>query len=302
MSGFSASWLDLREPVDAASRNAELSAALQVWRRPFKRLSVLDLGCGTGANFRFLAPLLGGEQHWRLVDHDPILLAHGARRLRRWATDRAMQTTLAERGLAFESANDRYQLEPLALDLVGDWDLPDRRSPTLLTASALLDLVSEPWLERLAARCRQWEAAVFIALSYDGAAVWEPVLAGDERVRERLNRHQRTDKGFGPALGPAAPATLAILLRQLGYRVMLRPSPWRLGPEHGQIQTALLDGWSEIARQFGLEPTDWLPEWTHRRRRLIERRMSRLYVGHWDVFACPCGIAGPVSIPQPAVE
>lgn len=302
MTGFSASWLDLREPVDAASRNAELSAALQVWRRPFKRLSVLDLGCGTGANFRFLAPLLGGEQHWRLVDHDPILLAHGARRLRQWAADRAMQTTLAERGLAFESANDRYQLEPLALDLVGDWDLPDRRSPTLLTASALLDLVSEPWLERLAARCRQWEATVFIALSYDGAVVWEPALAGDERVRERLNRHQRTDKGFGPALGPAAPATLAILLRQLGYRVMLRPSPWRLGPEHGRIQTALLDSWSEIARQFGPEPTDWPLEWTHRRRGLIERRMSRLYVGHWDVFACPRGIAGPVSIPQPAVE
>ena len=75
MSSFSAEWLALREPVDAASRNLELTTRLLNWRQRFNTLPVLDLASGTGANFRFLAPRLGGGQHWRLIDHDSKLLA-----------------------------------------------------------------------------------------------------------------------------------------------------------------------------------------------------------------------------------
>jgi hypothetical protein len=50
MSGFSADWLALREPVDALARNQELTAQLIAWRRQPGFLSVLDLGSGTGAN------------------------------------------------------------------------------------------------------------------------------------------------------------------------------------------------------------------------------------------------------------
>jgi hypothetical protein len=70
MSGFSAEWLALREPVDAASRNPELIAADRLATARARFLSVLDLGSGTGANFRFLAPLLG----------DRAVLAAGGRR------------------------------------------------------------------------------------------------------------------------------------------------------------------------------------------------------------------------------
>ncbi|MCB1771612.1 MAG: class I SAM-dependent methyltransferase, partial [Candidatus Competibacteraceae bacterium] len=95
MNGFSATWLALREPVDAASRNRALTNRLIEWRGRMDTLRVLDLASGTGANFRFLAPLLGGEQHWRLVDHDPALLAQGD----------------------YESANACWWIERLCLNL-----------------------------------------------------------------------------------------------------------------------------------------------------------------------------------------
>lgn len=300
MSGFSADWLDLREPVDAASRDVELNAELLAWRQKRGRLSVLDLGSGTGANFRYLAPLLGGEQRWWLVDNDPALLAHGEELCRRWMTERESNPSLEWR----------------LLDLTGDWEASIHLPPLekegrggfragngaenppsppfskggtervdLVTASALIDLVSAAWLERFARRCREWRAAVFVALSYDGRMAWEPDLEYDERVREHVNRHQRTDKGFGPALGPDAPATLAILLRQLGYWVMLRPSPWLLEPERAALQAALLEGWVEAVRAIAPESTGWLNDWAAQRHRLIEQGASRLYVGHWDLFA-----------------
>ena len=275
MNGFAAEWLALREPVDAAARNAELTAELLAWRRGRAALTVLDLASGTGANLRVLAPALGGAQHWRLVDHDPALLARGEALSGPWAAQ-GMNLTLDWR----------------RLDLVRDWERLDFCGVQLVTASALLDLVSTDWLERLARRCRDARAAVFMALSYDGSIIWEPVLAGDERVREQVNRHQRTDKGFGPALGPDAAATLAILLRKFGYWVMLRPSPWVLEPEQTAMQTALLNGWVEAVRHIAPEAeAEWMA-WRAQRLDWLERGESRLRVGHWDLFAW----RGPVNL------
>ena len=71
----------------------------------------------------------------------------------------------------------------------------------LVTASALLDLVSEEWLRSLAARCRESGAALLFALSYDGRIQCSPDEPEDAAIRELVNQHQRTDKGFGRALG-----------------------------------------------------------------------------------------------------
>ena len=260
MSGFSAEWLALREPVDAASRHAELTARLIDWRQTLGHLSVLDLGSGTGANCRFLAPLLGGEQCWRLVDHDPALLIQN-------------------------DAFNRCQVERYCLDLTGDWDRLDFRGVQLVTASALIDLVSAEWLERLAHRCREVQAAVCIVLTYDGTLVWEPALPGDETVCKWVNRHQCTDKGFGPALGPQAAPAFKAMLERLDYRVDLHPSPWRLEPEQAALQTALLEGWMTAVREIAPEVADGLNAWAMRRRSLIGQGYSRLRVGHWDLFA-----------------
>ncbi|HEU4519792.1 MAG TPA: SAM-dependent methyltransferase, partial [Microvirga sp.] len=82
---FSPEWLDRREPVDHRSRNPDLLAALARRFAGRDRLAVVDLGCGAGSNLRALAPFLPERQSWRLVDHDPALLAAARERLAAWA-------------------------------------------------------------------------------------------------------------------------------------------------------------------------------------------------------------------------
>lgn len=287
MTGFSADWLALREPMDAVSRNLELTAALVAWRARHDALSVLDLGAGTGANFRFLAPRLGGHQHWRLIDHDPALLAQIGRIHQEWAAARTLNVSVEGAGWVIQGGDDAWHLEIRRLDLAGDWEPLDFRGAQLVTAAALLDLVSAHWLERLAPRCREQGAAVFVTLSYDGGIAWDPVEDGDEAVRRLLNRHQQTDKGFGPALGPAAADRFAAVLAGLDYTVTRRPSLWSLGPPHAALQTAVLDGWAAAARAVAPGMAQDLRDWTRRRRDWIERGESRLTVGHQDLFAVP---------------
>ena len=253
MPSFSAEWLALREPADAAARSSGLADALAPGAR-----RIVDLACGTGANIRFLAPRLPLASDWLAVDNDPRLLA-----------------ALAPPAGAKVSTKQ--------LDLAQKLDELSLAGYDLVTASALLDLVSAAWLARLAARCAAAGADVLFALTYDGRIEWSPGDEGDERVRELINRHQLGDKGFGAALGPAAAAAAASTFSALGYEVRTAPSDWTLGPESPALQTALISGWALAATEVAPAHGDALAEWAKRRRTHVAARASRLRVGHLDV-------------------
>ncbi len=257
MSRFTTEWLASREPADAQARSAALAAGFAGRTR-----RVVDLASGTGANIRYLAPRLGGAGEWLAVDHDAALL--GALVAPAGATVATLQLDLA-------SALD-------ALPLAGG---------DLVTASALLDLVSAAWLDRLAGRCAAAGAAVLLALTYDGRIEWSPAADGDERVTALVNRHQRGDKGFGPALGPDAAGAAVAAFGALGYEVRTAPSDWDLGPGWEALQTALIDGWSAAAAEIAPEERTAVRRWAVRRRSLVATCRSRLRVGHVDLAGRP---------------
>ncbi len=254
MSGFTADWLALRAPADAAARVAALA-------RPFARrhgepIRIVDLATGTGANVRYLAPRLGGAQDWLAVDDDPGLLAAHAAPAR---------------------------VATLRLDLARALDGLPLAGCDLVTGSALLDLVSAPWLRRLAARCAEAGSGVLFALTYDGRIEWSPRDDDDDLVRALVNRHQTGDKGFGPALGPAAAAEGVAAFAAVGYDVRTAPSDWALGPASGALQAALVEGWVAAASEIAPGESAALARWARRRLDRIAASASRLRVGHLDI-------------------
>jgi len=241
---FDPAWLDLREPADAVARDPALLAAAVA---QLGDGLALDLGCGTGATMRAF-----GRGRWRLVDRDPRLLALAASRC--------------------------PGAEALAADLLDIGRLP-LDGVALVTASALFDLASSDWIEALADRLAAADVGLYAALSYDGTLAWQPALPEDAAVAAAFNRHQRRDKGLGPALGPAAPAALARAFRCRGYAVRTAPSPWRLGPAEAPLQAALIDGIAAAAAETGLAAGAW------RQARLAASAAARCTVGHVDLLA-----------------
>jgi hypothetical protein len=253
---FQADWLQLREPYDHAARSASLAAEFAGALGPAPRL--IDLGAGTGSNVRYLAPRLPADQHWMLVDHDRALLEQ------------------ARLSLESSKIDARFQ----ALDLAQE--LPDLADRDGITASALLDLASAAWLDRLARRCRG--RPLLIALTFDGRLDWQPPASEDETIRQRFLAHQRTDKGFGPALGADAASYFARRLEAQGHRVATAASDWRLRPADAPLLGATLEG---IIAALDEPPASWI---ALRRRQLVAGRL-RLTVGHVDLLALPPGIA-----------
>lgn len=273
---FAADWLALREPADHRARSAELAALaaevlasealaseeLTSGRLPADRpVRVLDLGAGAGSNLRWLAPRLQlrleRPQRWTLVDHDAALLARAG----------------GDRRVCVD-------LDSGALDLVTGADL--------VTASALLDLVSERWLLRLVDSCAAAGAVALFALSYDGIVAWGgPPDPLDAVVLEAVNEHQRSDKGLGPALGPEATQVAAAAFARCGYRVRTRPTPWRLGAADAELARQLLQGWATAAAERRPGRRDEIEGWHRRRLGTIESAGLELTVGHLDLLALP---------------
>jgi hypothetical protein len=270
---FSAEWLMLREPVDVAARCADLTRAVADTLDPRLPLRAVDLAAGTGANVRYVADHVHRAQEWLIVDNDPIHLSHVAARMSAWALARGNEVACA-----FETR----QADLRTLD-----DPAIFAGRTLITASAFLDLVSEPWIRALAARCREANAAALLALTYDGRMSCSPPEPEDERIRALVNVHQRTDKGFGPALGPGAAGAAAFHFADVGYRIRRAPSDWRLRADSSALQRELIDGWAQAATALAPSEAESILSWRTRRLEHVEQQRSELMVGHEDLGAWP---------------
>lgn len=288
MSGFSAHWLALREPLDARARAVGLVRQLrQQMRAAHSRMDIIDLGAGTGANLRYAAPVLAGAQDWLLVERDPQLLAAIPEQLRAWSPVAHGQFSTSGARIAVRSGAFDCEVQSVALDLALQLDRLPLRRDALLTASALLDLVSEDWLRALMRRAALFQATVWFTLTYDGRIECDPMDAGDREVRELINRHQLGDKGFGAALGPTAADVAVKILTEQGYAVQCATSDWCVGSGHDALQYALVEGWFEAASQIAPDRTAALHAWRSRRRAHIEAGRSTLRVGHVDMVGHP---------------
>ncbi|AIS01512.1 trans-aconitate methyltransferase [Streptomyces glaucescens] len=222
---YAPQWLELRESADAAARAAELVDPLRIRLANLPRrgggLVVHDLGCGTGSMGRWLAPRLDGAQHWVLHDRDPYLLHFAAVASPRAAADGSRVTVETRRG-------DIARLTPDAL-----------AGASLVTASALLDVLTGAEVEALAAACAGAGCPALLTLSVAGRVELTPHDPLDAEITEAFNAHQRRSGLLGPDAVTAACAAFAAR----GATVRVRPSPWRLGPGDPELTAQWLRGW-----------------------------------------------------------
>lgn len=304
MSGFDGAWLTLREPADSRARSSAFDTRLRGFLGSrSEMIEIVDLGAGTGANLRYLAPRLGGRQRWTLVEKDPALLGAISRASQNWARGAGLAVTGSSSVLGMSGGGLRLDATLREADLAEALDdLPLPRA-ALVTASALLDLVSRAWLERLAARCAAARAPALFALTYDGRSSLEPAESFDAEIVELVNRHQQRDKGFGPALGPRAAPVAQERFAAEGYGVEQAPSDWRIDSNDQELLAGLLRGWAEAATETAPERAAAIASWLERR--LATNAAGRLAatVGHTDVLALPkCSGARSANEPLSAVS
>jgi trans-aconitate methyltransferase len=260
-------WLDLREPADAVARSVELAERLRQHLPAAGPLEIHDLGGGSGAMGRWLAPRLPGPQHWVVHDRDADLLELAVADPPGPAADGAAVTVEARQ-------SDITRLAP-----------DDLAGASVIVASALLDLLTARELLRMLYACAGH--LMLLALTVLGRVTLSPGDPLDARIAAAFNTHQRRATTIGRRLGPAAVTAAVQELRGTGAHVLVRSSPWRLDAAHADLAAEWVDGW--VAAAYEQEPALAAEADAYRDRRLAQAAAGELVVtvAHADLLALP---------------
>jgi hypothetical protein len=273
------SWLALREPADVVARAGDLVDEIRGDLPAGCPLMIHDLACGTGAMLRWLAPQLPGPQHWITYDLDADLLA---------ALDAAPGTAASDGSQVTTRVRRRDITRLRSCELAG---------ATLITSSALLDLLTADELRRLVCTCDQARCPVLITLTVTGAIQLWPPHPLDEVVVAAFNAHQRRTTGGRRLLGPDAADMAARAFTELGRDVVTRASPWRLGPATSALTSAWVAGW--LAAAYEQDPRLAAETGScYASKRLADAAAGRLrvLVHHRDLLLRPAGQAAGTTV------
>jgi hypothetical protein len=259
----SVEWLTLREDADARARSSQLArTAARMSQAP---IVVHDLGSGTGSMMRWLAPMLPGPQTWVLHDWNSALLDHAAERaLDSTGHDTAVRT----------SVKDVAHLR--AGDLAGG---------SLVTMSALLDVLSLEEAHAVVSACIAAGVPALFTLSVTGEVMLDPVDPGDRMFESAFNDHQRRTVDGRRLLGPDAVTMVVELFRAAGWSVMVEESPWELDAADPHLIEEWLEGWLGAAVEERPALQEWAEEYQQTRLAQLRGGALTVVVQHQDVFA-----------------
>jgi hypothetical protein len=177
-------------------------------------------------------------------------------------------------------------VEPRQTDLA-ELHRQDVAGADLITASALLDVLTEDELARLVGVGAGAGCPLLLTLSVVGRVEIRPADPLDRSVAAGFDAHQRRTTERGRLRGPDAVAFVAQEFRRLGAEVVIRPSPWRLGPAHGELIAEWLTGWVDAACEQHAELVAEAGPYARRRVAQAGAGELTVIVAHADLLALP---------------
>jgi hypothetical protein len=222
-------------------------------------VEIIDLGAGTGANQRWLAPRLPFRQRWIHLDHDP-------------AISRSMPL-LDDTVIIDDNVN---ALERLLAHASGHRQL--------VTCSALLDVLTTAEVAAVCHALLDNQIPALFSLTVTGALSVVPADPHDQLLLDAFNDHQRRAGGAGPD----ATSLVVDELVAGGFEVRTQETPWRLTAHEGQAFVArLLE--ERLAAAAAQDPAiaATAAAWLELRRAQLARGVLQIDLGHCDILALP---------------
>jgi hypothetical protein len=259
-------WLSARVTADTSARAATLTTLLPELINYLieigdaaDHVEIIDLGAGTGANQRWLAPRLPLRQRWVHLDHDPAI---------------SRSLPLPDDTMIIDDS-----VEALAR-------LLSSRSGgrRLVTCSALLDVLTTAQLYAVCNAVIDNHVPALFSLTVTGSLSVAPDDPDDQLLLNAFNDHQRRAGGAGPDASSLA----ADALQAGGFRVLCQETPWQLTASSGpafveQVLQERVD--AAVAQDRTLAPA--AARWFESRRAQLARGSLWIDLGHCDMLALP---------------
>jgi hypothetical protein len=218
---------------------------------------------------RWLAPLLPGPQTWVLHDWNANLVDR--------ATNGAVPLDRERRRVSISTRTaELAHLDPEHLD-----------GASLVTASALLDVLTVQEIRAVIDACVAVGCPVLLSLSVTGAVRLEPPDPRDDVFAASFNAHQQRRAGGRRLMGLDGVALAQRLFLEAGWSIRRSASCWRLGDHDPRLLEQWFDGWCDAALEQRADLEVEREGYRALRSSQLRRGALSAVVVHTDLLAWP---------------
>ena len=261
MHKFENSWLYQREKIDNLSKNLTLIDKINCELKDLKNISILDLGTGTGSNFRFLSKKIKHKnESWTLMDISSSSLQEANKYI-----------TLNKK---IKKVSLKYN------DIIKNIKKTNFNKFDLVTGSAFLDIMPHNWFKDFH-RLNQNTKIIYFSINYDGYFKFYPRHSFDNNLLKLFNKDQKTKKnGKVKAVGPDCGEIIMSYFSKT-HKTFLLNSNW-LDKNNKNFQLMFLNFCKNVINK---NKEIRLHEWLEFKKAKIIKNKSKLLVHNKDFLA-----------------
>lgn len=278
-------WLEERYRLDAGARNKHVERAVLEAFQGFPPLYVLDVGSGLGANARYYSCLFSSNQEWILVEKSEVLSLRAIPSLRFWAEANKWMTEELSEGLQVWMSEKEVRIKSIKASFFDSSEIVDLFRINLVTANAVMDLVSEDQFVTFAENLISNRIPLLATMNYE-SMYFEPEDEEDVEFIALYERHMKRSQEFGSAMGPDSTRRIIDFSVKRGCPVIYGKSTWNI--DYGDlkmmqflfrfINQALSENICSNGERVRMEA------WFRRKRQQVKNQKLKMVVEHSDIF------------------
>ena len=282
-------WLSYRFACDVQARNKDIERKFLHFFDHIQQLHIVDVGAGTGANFRYYFDKIKQDQEWTFLEKDPHMIQSCHHCLEKFATDQNLQLeqtqdhafTLTGNGKKARITMQQTDINKLEQEV--DLDKTD-----VVTGNAFFDLVTYDHFDAFLNKLEKHDVCLMATLNYYETS-FLPFSERDAQFLRMYHMHMKRPQRFGIAMGPDCSEEMLDLLAQHHMVIEQDGSQWHIGRNNTVMHHYMLQFIENAIHELNLVPDEQeaFLNWMNEKKKFCHDRSLEIYVDHSDIFAYP---------------
>lgn len=286
LESFDPNWLALRYEYDSQARNSTIEAKCLQYFNTLSHLNLVDVGAGTGSNCLYLLQQLSQDQHWFLLDHNPLLLQAAKQQFLHRITNFQFQLIEEkENRLSWTESGKKITVEFHCGLLQKIATLIPIETIDLIAANAVFDLFTLEEFKDFAQAICEHKIPFYTTINYSKMSFY-PNSKKTKFYLDYYEQHMQRSLPQGQPMGKTVTKNLQQLFTSKGYEVAIGESNWELASEADSMFRYLLKFMESsipelLTEKEQLDFKNWL---TEKKKQVKHQKLSGK-VGHFDIWA-----------------
>ena len=259
MHEFNNNWLIQREKIDSLSRSKIAISKINNFIKNKDKISIIDLGCGTGSNYRYLSPKIKKKQSWDMLD---ISLK---------------SINYFKEDISKSKKVDNVKF--IKTNVIKNIKKIDFNNYDIVTGSAFLDIMPNSWFRDFY-NLNINSKIIYFSINYDGFFKFFPKHKDDGLVLKLFNSDQKSDKGIGlKAVGPNCSKIINSMFTKT-HKTFILKSDWKV-ENNKDFQLTFIKFCEDVVSKSNKN----YKEWIHFRKDNILKNKSKIILRNKDFLA-----------------